>query len=126
MLGTLKSLFNNPERDAKRLNRDAVAIIDSTTRSFGVDRVREIALMTSQHLGEARKHLEEHTQSRDQILYRFQQLHGESRRRMDQVGLTAYTLIIIDLRAAALGGIADPAREAIDEFTGRWTHAARE
>ncbi len=126
MLRTLTSLFNNPERDAKRLNRDAAAIIDSATKSLAADRVREIAVMTLQHLGETRKHLEEHTQSRDQVLYRFRQLHGESRRRMDQIGLTAYTLVIIDLRAAALGDIADPAREAIDEFTSRWAHAAQQ
>jgi hypothetical protein len=106
VLETLKSLFNSPQRDAKRLNRDAPAIIDSATKSFPVDRVREIALMTLENLGEARTHLEEHTRSRDQILYRFKQLHGEARRRMDQVGLTAYTLVIIDLRAAALGDMA--------------------
>ena len=126
MLETLKSLFNNPGRDAKRLNRDAPAIIDSATKSLPVDRVREIALMTLEKLGEVRTHLDEHTQSRDQVLYRFKQLHGEARRRMDQVGLTAYTLIIIDLRAQALGDRAEPARQAIDEFTGQWAHAVQE
>jgi hypothetical protein len=124
VLETLKSLFNNPQRDAKRLNRDAPAIIDSATKSFPVDRVREIAL-TLENLGEARTHLEEHTRSRDQILYRFKQLHGEARRRMDQVGLTAYTLVIIDLRAEALGDMAKPARQAIDEFIGQWAHAVQ-
>ena len=124
MLQTLKSLFNNPQRDAKRLNRDAPAIIDSAAKSLAADRVREIALLTLEHLDETRKHLEEHTRSGDQVLYRFQQLHGESRRRMDQVGLTTYTLIIIHLRATALGAIADPAREAIEEFTSRWAHGA--
>ena len=121
-----KSLFNNPRRDAKRLNRDAPAIIDSATKSFAADRVREIALQTLQHVGEANVHFEEHSESYDQVLYRFQQLHSESRRRMDQVGLTVFTLVIIYFRATALGGIADPAREAIDEFTGRWAHAAEE
>jgi len=122
----LKSLFNNPRRDAKRLNRDAPAIIDSASKSYAADRVREIALMTLEHLGKAQGHLQEHGQSRDQVIYRFQQLHGESRRRMDQIGLTVYTLVIIHLRAAALGDIADPAREAIDEFTSRWAHAGKE
>lgn len=124
MLETLKSLFDNPEREAKRLNRDAPAIIDSATKSFPVNRVREIALMTLEHMDEARGHLDEHTESRDQILYRFRQLHGDARRRMDQVGLTAYTLVIISLRASALGDSAAPAQEAIDEFTSQWAHAA--
>ena len=126
MLGILKTLFDNPDREAKRLNRDAATVIDSATRSIPVDRVRDIALMTLQHLGEAREHFDIHSQSHEQVLYRFRQLHGEARRRMDQVGLTAYTLIIIHLRAQALGDIAAPARDAIDEFTGRWAHAAEE
>jgi len=126
VLGILKSLFDNPDREAKRLNRDAATVIDSATKGIPVVRVREIALMTLEHLGEAREHLDKHTQSRDQVLYRFRQLHGEARRRMDQVGLTAYTLIIIHLRAEALGDTASPALEAIDEFIGRWAHAAEE
>jgi hypothetical protein len=126
VLRILKSLFNNPQRDAKRLNRDTPAIIESASKSFAADRVREIALKTAEHLGDAEEHLQQHSQSRDQVLYRFQQLHTESRRRMDQVGLTVNTLVIIYLRAEALGSIADPAREAIDEFTGRWAHALEE
>ncbi len=124
MLELLKSLFNNPDREAKRLIRDASTIIDSATKSFPVARVRDIAVMTLERLAEAHEHLDRHEQSRDQMLYRFRQLHGEARRRMDQVALTAYTLIIIRLRAEALGDIADPAGQAIDEFTGRWAHAA--
>jgi hypothetical protein len=126
VLELLKSLFNNPVREAKRLNRDAPTIIDSATKSFPVVRVRDIALMTLESLAEARAHLDKHEQSRDKMLYRFRQLHGEAKRRMDQVALPAYTLIIIRLRAEALGDIADPAGEAIDEFTGRWAHAAEE
>ena len=126
MLGLLKSLFNSPVREAMRLNRDAPTIIDSATKSFSVARVRDIAIMTLESLAEVRAHLEKHEQSRAQMLSRFQQLHGEAKRRIDQVALTAYTLIIIRLRAEALGDMAGPAGEAIDEFTGRWAHAAEE
>ena len=124
MLEILKSLFANPEREAKRLNRDAVAIIDSAPKSMAALRVREIALMTLEHVNEAHTHIDEHGGGRDQVLYRFRQLHGEARRRMDQVGLTAYTLVIIHLRASALGELAQPALKTIDEFTGQWAHAA--
>jgi hypothetical protein len=124
VLEFFKSLFDNPQREAQRLNRDACAIIDSATNSLPVNRVREIALMTLEHVAELRAHLDEHDDGGDQVLYRFRQLHGEARRRMDQVGLTAYTLIIIHLRASALGDSAAPALSAIDEFTGRWAHAA--
>lgn len=124
MLEALKSLFDNPQREAKRLNRDAAIIIDSAVKSFPVERIRDTAISTLEHLGEAHAHLETHTESREQVLYRFRQLHSEARRRSDQVALTAYTLVIIYLRAEALGAICDPAREAIDEFTGHWAHAA--
>jgi hypothetical protein len=46
VLEVLRSLFNNPDREAKRLNRDASTIIDSAAKSFPVDRVRDIAIMT--------------------------------------------------------------------------------
>ena len=124
MLETLKSLFNNPEREAKRLNRDAPAIIDSASQSFSAERVRDIALMTLERLREVDEHLGKHSESRDQLLYRFRQLHSEARRRSDQVALTTYTLIIIHLRAEALGAICSPALESIDAFTGQWAHAA--
>ena len=125
MLEALKNLFANPQREARRLNRDASTIIDSAIDSLPVNRVRETALLTLEHLAEIGEHLVEHSQSQDQLLYRFRQLHGEARRRMDQVGLTAYTLIIIYLRATALGEMAAPARKAIDDFTGQWAHAAQ-
>ncbi len=126
MLEILESLFKNPDREAKRLNRDASTIIDSTTKSFPINRVREIALMTLEHLGEVHEHLDKHSEGRDQVLYRFRQLHSEARRRTDQVALTTYTLVIIHLRAETLGEICSPALEAIDEFTGQWAHAAEE
>jgi hypothetical protein len=125
VLEALKNLFANPQREARRLNRDASTIIDSAIDSLPVNRVRETALLTLEHLAEIGEHLVEHSQSQDQLLYRFRQLHGEARRRMDQVGLTAYTLIIIYLRATALGEMAAPARKAIDDFTGQWAHAAQ-
>ena len=89
MLEILKSLCDNPEREAKRLNRDAAAIVDSAIKSYSNERVRDIALTTLEHLGEADAHLEKYSETRDQLLYRFRQLHSEARRRSDQVALTA-------------------------------------
>jgi len=126
VLRLLKSLFDNPEREAKRLNRDAAVIVDSATKSMAAARVRETAVMTLEHIVETRAHLDEHTDGLDQLLSRFRQLHSEARRRMDQVSLTAYTLVIIYLRASALGERADPALHIIDEFTGEWSHAVEQ
>ena len=101
-------------------------IIDSAMQSFPIDRVRDIAVMTAEHLNEAREHLEKYPDGRKQTLDRFRQLHREARRRMDQAALTAYTLVIIHLRAEALEGRCGPALEAIDEFTGQWAHAVED
>lgn len=126
MLAILKSLFDNPQREARRLNRDASTIIDSAIKSLPIERVRDTAVMALEHIDEAHEHLEKHSESREQLLYRFRQLHKEARRRMDQIKLTAYTLVIIRLRAETLGALCDPAIEAIDEFTGQWAHAAED
>ena len=125
MLAALKSLFDSPQREARRLNRDASAVIDSAIKSFPIERVRDIALMTRERLDEAHEHLDKHSESREQVLYRFRQLHREARRRMDQVALTALTLVIIQLHAEPLGNLTEPALAVIDEFTGQWAHAAR-
>lgn len=126
MLAALKRLFDNPEREARRLNRDTSAIIDSAVKSLTVEQVRDIALMTRERLDEANQHLLKHSESREQVLDRFRQLHREARRRMDQVALTAFTLVIIQLRAEPLGHLCAPTLEAIGTFTGQWAHAAEE
>ena len=80
--------------------------------------------MTLEHLRGTDEHLGKHSESRDQLLYRSRRLHSEARRRTNQVALTACTLVIIHLRAAALGAIRSPALEALDAFTGQWAHTA--
>jgi hypothetical protein len=49
-------------------------------------------------------------------LERLRVLHRESRRRNEQVGLTAHTLAIIELESRALGEDGVPARRTVSGF----------
>jgi 16S rRNA U1498 N3-methylase RsmE len=123
MISALLRLLDSPEREARRLNRDTSVIIESAEQSYRAETMRDIALMTLEHLGKAGEQLEDQPESRDELVSRFRQQHREARRRMDHVALTAYTLVIIYLRAQRLGDRAGGAVRAIDDFTGRWSHA---
>ena len=57
---------------------------------------------------------------RETELARYKTLHREARRRHDQTGLTAYTLVIIHTRSLKLGELGAPAREIIEEFLAQW------
>ena len=114
--------FNSTAREARQLNRDAPAIIDAARNSYRTETVGAIALATRDHLRRARKTLELDPQRRDALLRELRSQHRESRRKLDQVGLTAFTLIIIYLRALAIDEAGQPAIDAIEGFLGEWEH----
>ena len=126
MLDWIASLLKDPAREARRLNRDTAAILESVTTGYPIESVRDMAVMTAKEIGQAQAHLEMYPDAREEVLSRLTLQHRESRRRMNQVALTAFTLAIIYLRAQALGDACREATDAIDEFTGHWAHAARE
>ena len=126
MLDWLAGLFKDPAREARRLNRDTAAILESATAGYPIESVRDMAVMTAKEIGQAQAHLEMYPDARDEVLAGLTRQHRESRRRMNQVALTAYTLAIIYLRAQALGDACREAIDAIDEFTGHWAHAREE
>ena len=126
MLDWLTSHFRDPAREARRLNRDTASILESVTSGYPIESVRDMAVMTAKEIGQAKAHLEMYPDTQDEVLAQLTLQHRESRRRMNQVALTAYTLAIIYLRAQRLGEACREAIDAIDEFTGHWAHAARE
>lgn len=112
-----------PEAEARQLNRDAVAIIRVAREGYSAERAREMALLTRDSLEE----LDDRSGANADpgvMLGEMKLKHREARRSRQQVELTAYTLVIIELRARAAGEAADPAREAIAEFCQDWEHAA--
>ncbi|MEM7404198.1 MAG: hypothetical protein AAF458_02850 [Pseudomonadota bacterium] len=115
--------FFGPEAEARQLNRDAVAIIEVAREGYSVARTREMALLTRDTLEELSDRGGANADP-DVMLGEMKMKHREARRSREQVELTAFTLVIIDLRARAAGEAADPARAAIAEFCQDWAHAA--
>lgn len=110
-----------PHREASRLNRDALTIIEVARHSSSSTKVRETALRIRNELEVA------HTRGGDDpsryapLVDHFREQHREARRRRDDIALTALTLVIIYLRAETIGTGAEPARDRIDAFVSEWT-----
>ena len=111
------------EAAARALNRDARVIIEDAREAYRAELVRDIALMARARLQEISGHLEAQPERRHQYLHELQRLHREARRAYQQGPLTAYTLVIIYLKSEPLGELAQPARDAIDDFIAQWEHA---
>ncbi len=114
MLGTLLKKF-----EARRLNRDAVTIIESDEQSHGHEHLSVIAKLTVENLQFANQLLSTREQEAA-VLQRLKAIHREARNRHDQTALSAATLAIIYFRAERLGDAAQPARTAIDRFLQQW------
>jgi hypothetical protein len=116
-------LFYSKSREIRQLNRDAPVVIESARQSYRTELVRDIAALVHRHVREAQEHCAQDEACLQPAIAHFRILHGEARRKTEHVGLTAYTLIIIYLRAVILGEACAPARNAIDTFLDEWRHA---
>ena len=108
-------------REAKRLERDAAAIIENAKLASATSRVRETAMRLRDDLQAAHARGGCVPSRYTPLLSHFRTQHREARRRRDDDALTALTLVIIYLRAEAIGADADAARERIDDFVSEWT-----
>ncbi len=119
-------LFNSKAREVRHLNRDAPAVIENARESYRSELVRDIAILVHQKIVEVKSNCGEDPACLQRALDHFRRLHREARRRNEHVGLTAYTLIIIYLRAGLIGPECEPARAAIEGFLDDWRHALEE
>lgn len=119
-------LFDSKAREIRHLNRDAPAVIENAQESYRSELIRDIAVLTRQKVREAETSCGEDCACLQRALDHFRKLHREARRRNEHTELTAYTLVIIYLRAKILGQECAPARAAIDGFLGNWRHAFEE
>ena len=113
---------NKSEREARRLNRDAPVIIEHARQTFRGDRLRNIALRTVEHLERAHRVFEPNAIGLKRAIMEYQRLHREARDHRDEVSLSAFTLVLIYIRAEALGEAGRPAVRTIDDFIGEWEH----
>ncbi len=117
---------NKTEREARRLNRDAPVIIEHARQTFRGDRLRNIALRTVEHLERAHRVFEPNAIGLKRAIMEYQRLHREARDHRDDVSLSAFTLVLIYIRAEALGEAGRSAVHAIDDFISEWEHANKD
>ncbi len=110
------------EKEIKQLNKDAQVIIDHARQTFRAERVRDIAGLTAEHLDRARKVFEPNDIGLKRAIDEYQRLHQEARRQRQDALLSAFTLVLIYLKAEQRGEPCQPARDTIDGFTGEWAH----
>ena len=113
-------LGEKTEREAKQLNRDAPAIIAQAEALYAPARLRVMAETIVEYIKRAHNRYGTEPIDLKRAHYDFRNLHKETRRKNDQVGLSAMTLVIIYIRAEIAGPKADAARTAINAFTATW------
>ena len=121
MGGALLARWFGPQREARRLDRDAATIIEAAQSLPSSSKTRETALRISDELEVAHARGGDDPSRYTRLLEHFRNQHREARRRRDDTALTALTLVIIYLRAEMVGADADPARHRIDAFVSEWT-----
>ena len=102
------------QREAQRLNRDAVAIIEADTHTHDQKYLAAIAAQLDSSLKVASQ------SSAERMMQVMKNSHRKARDERNQVNLSAATLAIIYLRAKELGEAAQPARDAVERFAGKY------
>ena len=121
MGGAVLARWFGPQREARRLDRDAATIIEAAQSLPSSSKTRETALRISDELEVAHARGGDDPSRYTRLVEHFRNQHREARRRRDDTALTALTLVIIYLRAEMVGADADPARHRIDAFVSEWT-----
>jgi len=121
MLAWFDWLFGE-KGEARQLNRDARAIINAARIGYRPETQREMSVLTGTTLATAHERGGADPAKYQPLIDHFKMMHRDAKSARNQTQLTAYTLIIIYLRAQQLGDIAAQAREEIDQFIEAWAH----
>ncbi len=126
MFDVLGWFRRDPEREIKQLNRDARGVVDDVFLGYPVARARDVAVRTRAYIDEAHEKAAHDVQRYGEVAARYRTLNQAARQRTDQVTMSSLTLAIIYLNAEMQGAPCAPARAAIDEFLGHWSHVGEE
>ena len=119
----LGKLLDSAAREVKRLNKDASNIVEYTRQCFRIPTVKAIAAATRQHLDRVHGAYPGDRVGWKQAVADYERLHREAKKQRDDVSLTAFTFVLIYIRAEARGEACRPARDAIDGFVDEWAEA---
>ena len=117
---------NKTKREIRQLNKDAPKIIEYSYQSLGTETVRDAALMTAEHLERVRQVYKDDPLGPKRAIVEYNTHLKEAVRRHDDMAMTAFTLVLIYVRAELQGEACAPARQAIDDFMGQWAHATED
>jgi hypothetical protein len=119
-------LFDSPAREIKRLNKDAPNIVEYALQCFRREVIRGVANNTRQHLERVHAHYPGNLDGWKQAVADYERMHREARSKRDDVTLTAFTFVLIYIRAEVQGEACRPARDVIDAFIDEWAGPAEE
>ena len=111
------------EREIQRLNKAAQVIIDHAQQTLRAETLRDIAMLTAEHLERAHKVFEPNAIGLKRAIVEYERLHQEARRGRQDAPLSAFTLVLIYLHSEAQGEPCQPARDIINGFIAEWDHA---
>ena len=110
----------NPNKEARQLARDVTNIVGMAEQTYRPELLDDIARITRDGIKQMDDLCGDNAMCQARELDRYKILHRDARRQNSQVGLTAYTLIIINTRAAAFGEVGSPVHALIEQFLDRW------
>lgn len=108
--------LKSTQRQARRLNRDAVTIIAADCRDHNAKRLKQIAQQTEEYLQQAQVRMKNDPDADYRNLAYLQTEHKKARHQPNQIALSAVTLAIIYSQAQKLGDHCQPALDAIERF----------
>ncbi len=114
--------FFGPEREARRLRRDADYVLGALDKGHYGPVEDHVASDLAKDLAYARATFLDLEHGHARAEDHFKRMHRECRRRASQRDLTSLTLAIIYVRADKLGGAAKDVTEKIDAFLAKWAH----
>jgi hypothetical protein len=115
--------FNNPEREAKHLNKDSIAILDGIVNVSAAVVARSVAEQTQAAIAEGHEKGRNNPDLYQPILDHYRTMNAEAIQARNQIKMSVFSLTIIYLRAEMIGPKAAPARQVIDAFLESWNHA---
>jgi len=124
--GMFRRLFgwiNDPEREARQLNRDAVAILDGVVQGSSAKAAQAVAVGTRAAIDQGERRSRGDPVETQIQIDDFRRANRDARDRHDQIGMSANSLAIVYMRAGMLGQAAQPARDAIEAFLHSWDHS---
>ena len=110
------------KRDINHLNKATSEVIDYSRQSLKPETMCRAAVLTRQHLDRVEEIYGGDPIGPKRALVEYKNLHNEARRQRDDAALTAFTLVMLYIRAEIQGPPCRPAQVPVEDFVAEWAH----